>query len=131
MPTLTELRRQVQHTLMAMAGLKQPEQVPEPVLRGHCALLATMVMDPSGVLTRASSTDPAFVAQSDQILEHAARHFAEELALLEEACHQVQAAAQAQGLRGGALDAWCAARLNTEFIGHPRSRRATRVTRPR
>jgi hypothetical protein len=78
-----------------------------------------------------SSTDPAFVARSDQILELAARHFAVELALLEVACHQVQAAAQARGLRGAALDAWCATRLNTEFIGHPRSRRAARVTRPR
>jgi hypothetical protein len=90
-----------------------------------------MVMDPSGGLTRASSTAPAFVAQSDQILEHAARHFAEELMLLEEACLQVQEAARARRLRGAALDAWCATRLNTEFIGHPRSRRATRVTRPR
>jgi hypothetical protein len=131
MPTLAELRRQLRHTLMAMAGLERPEQVPEPVLRGHCALLATMVMDPSGVLTRTSSTDPTFVAQSDQILAHAAQHFAEELMLLEEACHQLQAAAQARGLRGAASDAWCVTRLNTEFIGHPRSRRATRVTRPR
>jgi hypothetical protein len=131
MPTLTELRRQVRHRLMALANLEGPEQVPEPVLRGHCVLLATMVMDPSGVLTRASSTKPTFVAQSDQILEHAAQHFAEELALLEEACHQLQAAADARGLRGAAADAWCVARVHTEFIGHPRRRRATRVTRPR
>jgi hypothetical protein len=131
MPTLTELRRQVRHRLMAMANLEGPEQVPEPVLRGHCVLLATMVMDPSGVLTRASSTKPTFVAQSDRILEHAAQHFAEELALLEEACHQLQAAADARGLRGAASDAWCVSRVNTEFIGHPRSGRATRVRRPR
>lgn len=131
MPTLAELRRQVQHKLMAMAGLARPEQVPEPALHGHCVLLAAMVMDPSGVLARASSTDPAFVARSDQILELAARHFAVELALLEVACHQVQAAAQARGLRGAALDAWCATRLNTEFIGHPRSRRAAGVKGPR
>jgi hypothetical protein len=31
MPTLAELRRQVRHTLMAVAGLESPEQVPEPV----------------------------------------------------------------------------------------------------
>jgi hypothetical protein len=61
MATLTELRRQVRHTLMAMAGLEQPE----PVLHGHCVLLAAMVMAPSGVLARTSSTDPAFVARSD------------------------------------------------------------------
>jgi hypothetical protein len=83
------------------------------------------------VLTRTSSTDPTFVAQSDQILEHAARDFAEELMLLEEACHQLQAAAQARGLRGAASDAWCITRLNTEFIGHPGPRHAKRVTRPR
>ena len=129
MPTLTDLRRQVRHRLMALAHLEGPEQVPEPVLRGHCVLLATLVMDPSGVLTRASSTKPTFVAQSDQILEHAAHSFAEELALLEEACHQLQAAADARGLRGAAADAWCVSRVNAEFIGHPRSGRATRVTR--
>jgi hypothetical protein len=92
MPTLAELRCQVRHTLMAVAGLERPEQVPEPVLRGHCAL--------------------------------------EELMLLEEACRQLQGAAHARGLRGAASDAWCVARLNTEFIGHAR-RRGTRVTRPR
>lgn len=131
MPTLTELRRQVRHRLMALAHLEGPEQVPEPVLRGHCVLLATLVMDPSGVLTRASSTHPTFVAQSDRILEHAARYFAEELMRLEEACHQLQAAADARGLRGAAADAWCVSRVNTEFIGYPRSGRATRGRRPR
>lgn len=93
MPTMAELRRRVRHTLIAMAGLERPEQMPEPLLRGHCVLLAPMVMDPSGVLPHASSTAPAFLAQSNQILEHAARHFAKDLARLEEACHQVQAAA--------------------------------------
>jgi hypothetical protein len=131
MPTLTELRRQVRHRLMALANLERPEQVPEPVLRGHCVLLATLVMDPSGVLTRASSTEPTFVAQSDRILEHAAHSFAEEIARLEEACHQLQATADARGLRGAAADAWCVARVNTEFTGYPRRRRATRVRRPR
>jgi len=46
---------------MALAKLERPEEVPEPVLRGHCVLLATLVMDPSGVLTRASSTEPGIV----------------------------------------------------------------------
>jgi hypothetical protein len=130
MPTLANLRGQVRHRLMALANLERPEEVPEPVLRGQCVLLATLVMDPSGALTRASSTHPTFVAQSDQILEHAAHYFAEELMRLEEACYQLQAAADARGLRGAAADAWCVARLNTEFIGHPRRWRATRVTRP-
>jgi hypothetical protein len=35
MPTLTELRRQVRHRLMALAKLERPE----PVLCGHCVLL--------------------------------------------------------------------------------------------
>jgi hypothetical protein len=131
MPTLAELRRRVRHTRMPIAGLERPEPVPEPVLRGYGALLATMVMDLSGVLIRVSRSDPTVVAQSDQVLEHAARHVAEALARLEEACHQLQAAAQARGLRGAASDAWWVARLNAEFIGHPRRRRATRVTRPR
>jgi hypothetical protein len=131
MPTLAELRCQVRHTLMAMANLEEPEQVPETVLRGHCVLLATMVLDPAGVLTRTSSTDPTFVAQSDQILEHAARDFAEELALLQEVYRDLYAAARARGLRGAALDAWCATRVNTEFLGHPRGRHAARVRRSR
>ena len=72
MPTLAELRRQVRHTRMPIAGLERPEQVPEPVLRGYGALLATMVMDLSGVLTRVSRSESHLVAQSDQVLEHAA-----------------------------------------------------------
>jgi hypothetical protein len=73
MPTLTELRRQVRHRLMALAKLERPE----PVLCGHCVLL------------------------------------------------------DARGLRGAAAEAWCVARVNTEFIGYPRRRRATRVRRIR
>jgi hypothetical protein len=120
MPTLAELRRQVRHKLMAMVDLEEPEQVPEEVLRGHCVLLATMVLDPSGVLTRTSSTDPTFVAQSDRILERAARDFAEELARLDEAYQDLYTAARARGVRGAALESWCATRVNTEFLGHPR-----------
>jgi hypothetical protein len=115
MPTLAEIRRRVHHKLASMAGL----EVPENGLRGHCILLATMTMNPSGVATRTSSTDPTFVAQSDQILEHATQYFAEELGLLAEACVRVQEEAEARGLRGAALDAWCATRLHTEFIGSP------------
>jgi hypothetical protein len=129
MPTLAELRRQVRHKLMAMARLEGPEQVPEEVLRGHCVLLATMAMDPSGVLTRASSTDPRFVFHCDHIMAYLAQDFAEELGLIEQACVRLQAEAHARRLRGAALEAWCATRLHTEFIGRPRRRRVTSAKR--
>jgi hypothetical protein len=127
MPTFAEIRRHVRHKLASTAGQEDFRLL----LRGHCALLATLALDPSGVMTRTTSTDPRFVAHCDHIMAYLVRDFAEELELLGAAYASVEEEARARGLEGGALQAWCFARLKTEFIGAPLHRRAKPATLPR
>jgi hypothetical protein len=119
MPTFADVRLRVRHKLVTMTST----EVPEPLLRGMCGALATLVLDPSEAISRIASSDPTAMAGRGECLASVVRRFAEELALLGEACAGVQEEARARGLRGVALDAWCVTRLNTEFIGHPRRRR--------
>jgi len=119
MPTFADIQLRVRHKLATIMGT----EAPEPFLRGMCGALASLVLDPSEAIPRIASIDPTARAGHSELLASIVQRFAEELALLEEACTGVQEEARARGLRGGALDAWCVTRLNTEFIVHPRRRR--------
>jgi hypothetical protein len=119
MPTCADVQLRVRHKPVTLTGT----EVPEPLLRGMCGALATLVLDPSEALSRIASSDPTAMAGRGELLASVVQRFDEELARLEEACVGVQEEARARGLRGVALEAWCVTRLNTEFMGHPRRRR--------
>jgi hypothetical protein len=124
MPTFADIRRRVRDQATALLG----REVSEQVLRGCCALLATLVLNPAKLRTRQMRPD---VPEGDDLIEHTARYFAGELISLEEACRRVDAEAASRGLRDIALASWCAGRVNTEFIGWPPGRRARHVKRRR
>ena len=118
-PALTDVRLRVRDKLVTRMG---PE-VPEPLLRGMCSALAILALDPSEALSLIAGSDPTAVVRCCKLLASLARRFAEEIALLQEACRSMLEEARARGLRGAALDAWCATRLDMELVGHPRRRR--------
>jgi hypothetical protein len=119
MPTFADIRRRVRDGATDLLGGKIDEQT----LRGCCAVLAALAINPAKLRTRPMRPGGP---EGDDLIAHTALYFAEELALLEEACGRLDEEAVARGLRGTARDAWCAARVNTEFIGRPRRRRAGR-----
>ena len=96
MPTCADAQLRVRHKLVTITGT----EAPEPFLRGMCGALATLVLDPSEALSRIASSDPSARAGRGELLASVVQRFAEELALLEEACAGVQEEAKARGLRG-------------------------------
>jgi hypothetical protein len=124
MPTFADIRRQVHAGATDLLG----REIDEQALRGCCAMLAAMVIKPSKLRADRMYLD---VPEYDDIIKYTGLYFAEELALLKEACRHVDQEAVARGLRGSALAAWCVRRLNTEFIGWPSRRRARHVKRRR